>query len=114
MKPLVSTDWLNLNLEKVRILDASWHMPNVARNGKNEYLKSHIPGALFWDLEEFSDKKSVLQHMMPPPDKWSSMISSIGIKNNDHVIIYDDSDVKSSCRCWFNFLYFGHNINKRY
>ena len=109
MKPLVSTDWLNLNLEKVRILDASWHMPNVARNGKNEYLKSHIPGALFWDLEEFSDKKSVLPHMMPPPEEWSSMISSIGIKNNDHVIIYDDSDVKSSCRCWFNFLYFGHN-----
>ena len=34
-----------------------------------------------------------------------------GIKNSDHIIIYDNSDVISSCRIWYNFLYFGHNPN---
>ena len=111
MKPLVSTDWLNLNLEKVRILDATWHMPNINRNAKVEYLNNHIPGTLFWDLDEYSDKTSKLPHMMTQPIYWSQMMSSLGINNSDHVIIYDNSDVISSCRCWFNFLFFGHNPN---
>ena len=35
----------------------------------------------------------------------------MGIKNEDSIVIYDNSDVISSCRCWFSFLYFGHNKN---
>jgi len=40
---LVSTEWLNNNLSKVKIFDASWHMPNSNRNGHKEYLEKHIP-----------------------------------------------------------------------
>jgi len=53
---LVSTDWLNNNLSKVSIFDASWHMPNSKRNAEKEYLDKHIPGAIFWNIEEHSDK----------------------------------------------------------
>ena len=35
----------------------------------------------------------------------------MGIENEDKIIIYDNSDVISSCRCWYNFIYFGHNPN---
>ena len=35
--------------------------------------------------------------------------SEMGISNEDKIVIYDNSDVISSCRCWFNFIYFGHN-----
>ena len=42
---------------------------------------------------------------------WDKILSSLGISNNDKIIIYDDSDVLSSCRCWYNFIYFGHNPN---
>ena len=35
----------------------------------------------------------------------------MGINKEDKIIIYDNSDVISSCRCWFNFIYFGHNPN---
>ena len=59
---LVSTEWLNNNLSKVKIFDASWHMPSTKRSGRNEYSNKHIPGALFWDLDEHSDKDSPFPH----------------------------------------------------
>nr|MBC8295240.1 sulfurtransferase [Pelagibacterales bacterium] len=42
---------------------------------------------------------------------WEKIISSMGIRNKDRVVIYDNSDVISSCRCWYNFIYFGHDPN---
>ena len=53
---LVSTEWLSNNLSKVKIFDSSWHMPNSNRNSQKEYLDKHIPEAMFWDLDEHSDK----------------------------------------------------------
>ena len=105
---LVSTDWLNNNLSKVRIFDASWHMPNSKRNAKEEYLDKHIPRAIFWDIEEHSDKDSSMPHMLPNSDYWTRMMWSFGIKNSDHIVVYDFSDVYSSCRLWFSLKYFGH------
>ena len=105
---LVSTEWLNNNLSKVKIFDASWHMPNSNRNGHKEYLNKHIPGAMFWDLDEHSDKDSPFPHMLPNSDYWTRMLWSYGIKNNDHIIVYDFSDVHSSCRLCFSLKYFGH------
>ena len=47
-----------------------------------------------------------------PRYKPSDAYCMIGITNEDHVVIYDDSDVISSCRCWYMFIYFGHDIKK--
>ena len=105
---LVSTEWLNNNLNKVKIFDASWHMPNSKRNAKKEYSDKHINGALFWDLEEHSNKDSTLPHMLPNSDYWTRMMWSFGIKNTDHIVVYDFSDVYSACRLWFSLKYFGH------
>jgi len=105
---LVSTEWLNNNLNKVQIFDASWHMPNSKRNAKKEYSDKHINGALFWDLDEHSDKDSLLPHMLPNSDYWTRMMWSFGIKNTDHIVVYDFSDVYSACRLWFSLKYFGH------
>ena len=105
---LVSTEWLNNNLQNVKIFDASWHMPNVKRNAEKEYLENHIPGALFWDIDEHSDKDSPFPHMLPNSDYWTRMLWSFGIKNTDHIIVYDFSDVHSACRLWFSLKYFGH------
>jgi len=105
---LISTEWLNNNLSKVKIFDASWHMPNSNRNSHKEYLGKHIPGAMFWDLDEHSDKDSPFPHMLPNSDYWTRMLWSFGVKNNDHIIVYDFSDVHSACRLWFSLKYFGH------
>jgi len=105
---LVSTEWLNSNLSKVKIFDASWHMPNSNRNAHKEFLKKRIPGAMFWDIDEHSDKDSAFPHMLPNSDYWTRMLWSFGIENDDHIIVYDFSDVHSSCRLWFSLKYFGH------
>ena len=105
---LVSTDWLSENLNKVKIFDASWHMPSSKRNAYKEFLNQHIPKAIFWDLDEHSDKDSIFPHMMPNSDYWTRMLWSFGIENKDHIVIYDFSDLYSACRLWFSLKYFGH------
>ena len=47
--------------------------------------------------------------MLVEKEDWEKIVSKMGIENKDEIIIYDNSDVISSCRCWFNFIYFGHN-----
>ena len=111
MKPLISTNWLENNINKVRLIDCTWHMPSSKRNAHQEFINSHIKGASFFDLEKNSDQNSNLPHMLPPERMWEKIVSKFGIKNSDHVIIYDNSDLLTACRCWYTFLYFGHDPN---
>ena len=106
---LVSTDWLMANLDKVKIIDCSWHMPQTKRNGFEEYKKQHIKNAIYFDLDKNSKKDTDLPHMLIDNKSWEKIVSNMGIKNDDQIIVYDNSDVISSCRCWYNFIYFGHN-----
>ena len=105
---LVTTEWLEKNLDSVKVFDATWHMPSSKRKAKKEYEEKHIKGAIFWDVDEHSDKDSPYPHMMSNSDYWARMLWSIGIQNNDHIIVYDYSDTYSSCRLWFSLKYFGH------
>ncbi|MDA9180842.1 rhodanese-like domain-containing protein [Pelagibacteraceae bacterium] len=109
MNQLVSTEWLNKNLDKVRILDASWHLPNTDRNAFEEYKLNHITNSNFFDIDRNSNQNTSLPHMLPLRKDWENIVSNLGINNYDHVIIYDNSDVFSSCRVWYTFLHFGHS-----
>ena len=106
---LVNTNWLEKNLNNIKIIDCSWHMPQTSRNGYKEYIKEHIPNAIFFDLDENSKKDTDLPHMLIDKTSWENIVSDMGIKNEDTIVVYDNSDVISSCRCWYNFIYFGHN-----
>ena len=106
---LVETDWLEKKLSKVKIIDCSWHMPQTQRNGFEEFKINHIPNALFFDLDNNSKKDTDLPHMLVNIDQWEKIVSEMGIEKNDEIVVYDNSDVISSCRCWFNFIYFGHD-----
>ena len=108
---LVDTNWLEKNINKVKIIDCSWHMPLANRNGFEEYLKEHIPNAIFFDLDKNSMLNTDLPHMLTDNKSWEKVMSNMGIKNNDRIVIYDNSDVISSCRCWYNLIYFGHDPN---
>jgi len=106
---LVETEWLEKNIDNVKIIDCSWHMPQTKRDGLKEYKDQHIQNAIFFDLDENSKKNIELPHMMVEIKDWEEILSKMGIRNEDKIIIYDNSDVISSCRCWFNFIYFGHD-----
>ena len=106
---LVDTNWLENNLNNVKIIDCSWHMPQINRNGFEEFKKQHIPNSIFFDLDKNSKLDTDLPHMLTDKNLWEKIVSEMGIKNEDEIVVYDNSDVVSSCRCWYNFIYFGHN-----
>jgi len=106
---LVETDWLHKNINNVKIIDCSWHMPQTQRSGLEEYKKHHITNSIFFDLDNNSKKNTNLPHMLVEASDWEQIVSNMGITKNDKIVIYDNSDVVSSCRCWFNFIYFGHD-----
>ena len=63
MKQLVSTDWLEKNIDKVKIFDASWHLPNSNRKAEEEYKLNHINKSIFFDIDKYSNQNSSLPHM---------------------------------------------------
>jgi len=106
---LVDTKWLENNIDKVKIIDSSWHMPQTQRNGFEEYCKEHIPNASFFDLDKNSKLDTDLPHMLTDSKSWEKIMGNMGIENNDRIVVYDNSDVISSCRCWYNLIYYGHD-----
>jgi thiosulfate/3-mercaptopyruvate sulfurtransferase len=106
---LVSTDWLarHLGSPDIRIIDASWYLPQAARDPKAEYDAAHIPGARFFDIDDISDSLSDLPHMAPPPEKFISRMRAMGIGDGHQVVIYDGAGLNSAARVWWLFQLFG-------
>ena len=107
---LISTQELNDSLlSNTKIIDATWHFLSN-RNGFKEYKEEHIENAIFFDLEKNSNQQKNLphNHFLPKKDVWEKTLSEMGVSNDDKVVIYDNSNLITSCRCWFQFLYFGH------
>ncbi|MFQ6547155.1 3-mercaptopyruvate sulfurtransferase [Aestuariibius sp. 2305UL40-4] len=106
---LVSTGWLADHLKDpdLRILDASWHMPDSGRNAKEEYDRQHIPGARFFDIDEISDHRSELPHMAPPVDKFMSRMRAMGVGDGHQVVVYDSTGIFSAPRVWWTFRLMG-------
>jgi thiosulfate/3-mercaptopyruvate sulfurtransferase len=108
--PLVSTQWLaeHLSAPDVRIVDATWFMPGVERDARAEYAQGHIPGAVFFDIDEISDLSSPLPHMAPPPEKFSSRVRKMGLGDGNRIVVYDAHGVFSAARVWWTFRLMGH------
>lgn len=92
----------------VSILDCSWFMPSSDRNPVAEFQQKHIPGAHFFNIDLISDQNSDLPHMLPSGDQFSEAITSMGIFNDSHVVVYDTSGLFSAARVWWIFNVFGH------
>jgi thiosulfate/3-mercaptopyruvate sulfurtransferase len=108
-KTLVSTDWLAAHLRDpdLRILDASWYLPDMGRDAKAEYEAAHIPGARFFDIDEISDARSELPHMAPPPEKFMSRLRAMGVGDGHQVVVYDGAGLFSAARVWWLFRLMG-------
>jgi thiosulfate/3-mercaptopyruvate sulfurtransferase len=106
---LTETDELarELDAPDLVIIDASWHMPDEGRNAHGEYLEEHIPGAIFFDIDEIADTKSSLPHMLPPPEKFSSRMRTMGIGDGSRIVIYDSAGLFSAARVWWMFRVMG-------
>ena len=110
-KTLVSTDWLAAHMKDpdLRILDASTYLPGVDRDGRTEYDAVHIPGARFFDIDDVSDGRSDLPHMVPPIEKFMSRVRAMGVGDGHQIVVYDGSGLFSAARVWWLFRLMGQN-----
>ncbi|EKE44908.1 3-mercaptopyruvate sulfurtransferase [Oceaniovalibus guishaninsula JLT2003] len=108
-KTLVSTDWLAAHLDNpdLRVIDASWYLPDAGRDAAAEYAEGHIPGARFFDLDEIADLSTDLPHMAPPPEKFVSRMRAMGIGDGHQVVVYDGAGIFSAARVWWLFRLMG-------
>lgn len=108
--PLVSTEWLaqRLNAPDVRVVDASWYLPAAGRDAQAEFLEKHIPGAVFFDIDEISDRASPLPHMLPEPAKFASRVRKLGLGDGNRIVVYDGAGLFSAARVWWMFRAMGH------
>ncbi|MCK0208873.1 3-mercaptopyruvate sulfurtransferase [Starkeya koreensis] len=106
---LVSTEWLaaHLGAPNLVIVDGSWHMPTSGRKGREEYLKAHIPGAVFFDVDAISDASSPLPHMLPSPTLFRAAMESLGIGRQMKIVVYDTHGLFSAPRVWWTLRAFG-------
>jgi len=106
---LVSTQWLDAHIDdaNVKLIDASWYLPNMQRNACAEYSASHIPGALFFDIDKVCDDTSDLPHMAPSVEAFTQCLCGMGISGSHQVVVYDGAGLFSAARVWWLFKLMG-------
>ncbi len=107
---LVSTQWLadHLDAPDVRVVDGSYYLPHEGLDPRAEYENQHIPGAVFFDIDEIADSTSSLPHMLPPPEKFSARARKLGLGDGVRIVVYDQRGIMSAPRVWWTFRAFGH------
>jgi thiosulfate/3-mercaptopyruvate sulfurtransferase len=108
--PMVSCAWLaeRLDAPDIRVLDATWFMPNDPRNAQALYEERRIPGAIFFDIDGIADTSSGLPHMLPSPEMFSSRMKKMGVGDGVRVVAYDNHGLFSAARVWWTFRAMGH------
>jgi thiosulfate/3-mercaptopyruvate sulfurtransferase len=111
MDALVTTDWLAKHLGEtdLRVIDGTWHMPQLERNARAEFETAHVSGAVFFDIDAIADRATTLPHMLPGAAEFAAAVGGLGIGSGDRVVVYDVRGVVSAARVWWTFRAFGHD-----
>lgn len=107
--PLVDAAWLHEHIADadVRVIDFRWYLQG--RDGRAEYAKGHVPGAVFVDLEAVTGKKGGGRHPLPTADRFEEEMRKAGVSGTTRVVVYDDAGASVAARLWFLLGYFGHD-----
>ena len=106
---IISAEWLlSQDSDSITILDASYFLPTMGRDGRAEFVQEHIIGAQFFDIDTIKDETDPLPHMMPFASIFEAAMRDIGVHSDQQIIVYDNSPFLSSARAWWMLRYFGH------
>ena len=110
VQAVVTADWLAGRLDDPRIkpVDATWFLPPTDRDARAEYQAAHIPGAVYFDIDDIADRTSGLPHTLPSAGQFASAVGALGIGSGDHVVAYETQGIFSAPRIWWMFRVFGH------
>jgi thiosulfate/3-mercaptopyruvate sulfurtransferase len=108
---LVGTDWLSAHLDDphVRVVDSSFKLPGITPTAREDYDKGHIPGAIFFDIDDVCEPGTSLPHMIPSPNLFARKVGALGIGDDDRVVVYDSAGLSSAGRAWWMLRLFGHH-----
>ncbi len=106
---LVSTEWLAAHLESpdVRVVDATFFLPKAGRDARAEFEQRHIPGAVFFDVEDIKDDEASAPLMAPPAAKFTARVRRLGLGDGARIVVYDGNNFCASARVWWMFRLFG-------
>lgn len=111
MNPLIEPSWLagRIGDPEVVVLDAT--LPpvgvNPAVDTRARYVARHIPGAIFFDIEELSDHATSLPHMLPTAEEFARKMGALGVSDDATIVVYEQEGVFSAPRAWWMLRTFG-------
>jgi thiosulfate/3-mercaptopyruvate sulfurtransferase len=107
---LVGTEWLAAHLDDphVRVVDSSFKLPGITPTAREDYDRGHIPGTVFFDIDDIAEPGTSLPHMIPSPELFARKMEGLGIGDDDRVIVYDSAGLSSAGRAWWMLRLFGH------
>ncbi|MDE2016779.1 MAG: sulfurtransferase, partial [Hyphomicrobiales bacterium] len=105
----VTTQWVadRLDSPDMFVVDGSWHLPTTGRDGATEHLSSHVPGAVFFDIDAVADQSTGLPHMLPSAELFTATMAGLGLRRGQTVVVYDGIGLFSAPRVRFTFRAFG-------
>jgi len=108
---LVGTEWLAAHLDDphVRVLDVSYKQPGITPTAREDYERGHIPGAVFFDIDDVAQPGTSLPHMIPSPERFAEKMAERGIGDGDRVVVYDAVGLSSAGRAWWMLRLYGHD-----
>ena len=108
---LVEAEWLAVHLDDpdIRVVDASFKLPGITPTAREDYDRGHIPGAVFFDIDDIAEPGTSLPHMIPSPELFARKMEGLGIGDDDRVIVYDSAGLSSAGRAWWMLRLFGHH-----
>jgi thiosulfate/3-mercaptopyruvate sulfurtransferase len=111
MNPLVTPAWLfsRLSDPNTRTLDATLPPVGVSPqvDTRARYLAKHIPGAIFFDIEQLSDHSTPLPHMLPSPEDFARSMAALGVGDRMDIVVYEQEGVFSAPRASWMLRTFG-------
>ena len=107
---LVETEWFAAHLDDpdIRVVDASFKLPGITPMAREDYDRGHIPGTVFFDIDDIAEPGTSLPHMIPSPELFARKMEGLGIGDDDRVIVYDSAGLSSAGRAWWMLRLFGH------
>ena len=113
MWPLISVDDLKERLGSNRppvLLDVRWRLGGPP--GIEAYHVSHLPGAVFVDLDNDlaapAGSGAGGRHPLPEPGAFEAAMRAAGVNEDQQVVVYDDAGSTIAARLWWLLRYFGH------
>jgi thiosulfate/3-mercaptopyruvate sulfurtransferase len=112
LKTLIDADSLRrlLGQPQLAVIDCRFDLMNPA-GGLEAYVKGHIPGARYADLNR--DLSSPVtahtgRHPLPAPDVFAARLGELGVGDDTQVVAYDDANSSMAARLWWMLRWLGH------